>query len=67
MSNSPGGKAAGEVEDGIVRGEGRFPHRRGDERVAALFPDQFGDFVGSAAFEREHATALQGHTGIIPG
>ena len=59
-------EAAGEVEDGIVRGDGRFPHRRGDEWVTALFADQLGDFVGSAALEREHATALQRHTGIIP-
>ena len=54
-------EALGEGEGAGIVFQGRFAHGGGDEWLAILAANEFGDFRGAAALEGEDAEAVEGH------
>jgi hypothetical protein len=54
-------QALGELERLRIVLNRSLAHRRRDKRIATLFADQLGHFLGAPALERDHAETVEGH------
>ena len=61
MSNSPRNSRSANSNASRIVLERSLSHGRRDESIALLTADQFGDFVGAAAFKTNHAQSVERH------